>query len=71
MMEIYMTLHIGDTAPDFKIKSAKGSIILHDWIGSSWCFFFSHPADLTPACTTEIGRTAIIAKEFTAPIPSF
>jgi peroxiredoxin (alkyl hydroperoxide reductase subunit C) len=63
-MEIYMTLHIGDTAPDFTIESTKGEINLHDWIGSSWCFFFSHPADFTPVCTTEIGRTAMLAKEF-------
>jgi len=59
-----MTLHIGDTAPDFTIQSTEGNIKFHDYIGSSWCFFFSHPADFTPVCTTEIGRTAKLAKEF-------
>jgi len=61
-----MTLHIGDTAPDFEIETTKGKIRLHDWIGDSWCFFFSHPADFTPVCTTEMGRTAQLAKEFEA-----
>jgi peroxiredoxin (alkyl hydroperoxide reductase subunit C) len=61
-----MTLHIGDTAPDFEIATTKGTIRFHDWIGDSWCFFFSHPADFTPVCTTEMGRTAQLAKEFEA-----
>ena len=61
-----MTLHIGETAPDFEIESTKGTIRFHDWIGDSWCFFFSHPADFTPVCTTEMGRTAQLAKEFEA-----
>ena len=61
-----MTLHIGDTAPDFEIETSKGKIRFHDWIGDSWCFFFSHPADFTPVCTTEMGRTAQLAKEFGA-----
>jgi peroxiredoxin (alkyl hydroperoxide reductase subunit C) len=61
-----MALHLGDTAPDFEIDSTKGTIKFHDWIGDSWCFFFSHPADFTPVCTTEIGRTAQLAKEFQA-----
>jgi len=61
-----MTLHIGDTAPDFEIDTTKGPIRFHDWIGDSWCFFFSHPADFTPVCTTEMGRTAQLAKEFEA-----
>lgn len=61
-----MTLHIGDTAPDFEIETTKGKIKFHDWIGDSWCFFFSHPADFTPVCTTEMGRTAQLAKEFKA-----
>lgn len=61
-----MSLHIGDTAPDFTIDSSKGEIHFHEWIGDSWCFFFSHPADFTPVCTTEMGRTAQLAKEFEA-----
>jgi len=61
-----MTLHIGDTAPDFEIETTQGKIKFHDWIGDSWCFFFSHPADFTPVCTTEMGRTAQLAKEFEA-----
>jgi len=61
-----MALHLGDTAPDFEIDSTQGTINFHDWIGGSWCFFFSHPADFTPVCTTEMGRTAQLAKEFEA-----
>lgn len=61
-----MSLHIGDTAPDFTIDSTKGEISLHKWMGDSWCFFFSHPADFTPVCTTEMGRTAQLAREFAA-----
>ena len=59
-----MSLHIGDTAPDFSIDTSKGPISFHQWAGSSWVFFFSHPADFTPVCTTEMGRTAQLAGEF-------
>lgn len=59
-----MTLHIGDTAPNFKIDTTKGEIDFHEWIGDSWVFFFSHPADFTPVCTTEMGRTSQLAAEF-------
>lgn len=59
-----MSLHIGDTAPDFTIDTSKGEIHFHEWLGDSWCFFFSHPADFTPVCTTEMGRTAQLTKEF-------
>lgn len=59
-----MSLRIGDTAPDFTIASTKGEISFHDWAGDSWVFFFSHPADFTPVCTTEMGRTAQLADEF-------
>lgn len=59
-----MSLHIGDIAPDFTVDSQIGEISLHDWAGDSWVFFFSHPADFTPVCTTEMGRTAQLAKEF-------
>lgn len=59
-----MSLRIGDTAPNFSIASTKGDITLHDWSGDSWVFFFSHPADFTPVCTTEMGRTSQLAGEF-------
>ncbi|WP_019627310.1 peroxiredoxin [Thioalkalivibrio sp. ALJT] len=59
-----MALRLGDTTPNFQIDTTKGKIDFHEWIGDSWCFFFSHPADFTPVCTTEMGRTAQLAKQF-------
>lgn len=59
-----MSLHIGDIAPDFTVDSQVGEISFHEWAGDSWVFFFSHPADFTPVCTTEMGRTAQLAGEF-------
>lgn len=59
-----VSIHIGDTAPDFTADSSTGPIHLHEWIGESWVFFFSHPGDFTPVCTTEIGRTAQLAGAF-------
>jgi len=59
-----MSIKLGSTAPDFKVDTTKGEISFHDWIGDSWVFFFSHPADFTPVCTTEMGRTAQLANEF-------
>lgn len=59
-----MSLLLGDTAPNFQIDSQKGRIDFHEFIGNSWVFFFSHPADFTPVCTTEMGRTAQLAHEF-------
>lgn len=59
-----MTLRLGDTAPDFSVETTEGKINFHDWLGNSWAFFFSHPADFTPVCTTEMGRTAQLADEF-------
>lgn len=61
-----MTLRLGDTVPDFQAETTTGSISFHDWIGSEWAFFFSHPADFTPVCTTEMGRTAQLSAEFAA-----
>lgn len=61
-----MTLHIGDIAPDFTVDTQNGIINFHEWAGDSWVFFFSHPADFTPVCTTEMGRTAQLAGEFEA-----
>lgn len=59
-----MSIKIGDTAPNFDVETTNGRINFHDWIGDSWAFFFSHPADYTPVCTTEMGRTAQLADEF-------
>ncbi|MDR9424362.1 MAG: peroxiredoxin [Marinobacter sp.] len=59
-----MSIKLGSIAPDFKVDTTKGEISFHDWIGDSWVFFFSHPADFTPVCTTEMGRTAQLANEF-------
>ena len=61
-----MSLLIGQTAPDFTADTTTGPIRFHDWIGSDWVFFFSHPADFTPVCTTEMGRTAQLAEQFAA-----
>jgi alkyl hydroperoxide reductase subunit AhpC len=61
-----MSLHIGDTAPDFTVETQQGPISFHDWAGDNWVFFFSHPADFTPVCTTEMGRTAQLADQFAA-----
>ena len=61
-----MALLLGDIVPDFKTDTTTGPISFHDWIGTDWAFFFSHPADFTPVCTTEMGRTAQLAEEFAA-----
>jgi alkyl hydroperoxide reductase subunit AhpC len=60
-----MSLRLGDIAPDFQAESTLGHISFHDWIGDSWALFFSHPADFTPVCTTELGKTALLNGEFT------
>jgi alkyl hydroperoxide reductase subunit AhpC len=59
-----MTLRLGDTAPDFEQDSSAGKIRFHGWLGSSWGVLFSHPADFTPVCTTELGYTAKLADQF-------
>jgi len=59
-----MSLHIGDTAPNFQVDTTTGPIDMHEWAGDNWVFFFSHPADFTPVCTTEMGMTAKLATEF-------
>jgi alkyl hydroperoxide reductase subunit AhpC len=59
-----MTLRLGDTAPDFEQDSSIGKIRFHDWGGNSWVVLFSHPADFTPVCTTELGLTAKLKPEF-------
>ncbi len=59
-----MSLRLGDEAPDFKAKSTVGDINFHEFLGESWGILFSHPADYTPVCTTELGRTAQLKEEF-------
>lgn len=58
------TLRLGDTAPDFEQDSSIGPIRFHEYLGDSWGVLFSHPADFTPVCTTELGYTAIVSGEF-------
>ncbi|WP_432723489.1 peroxiredoxin [Jeongeupia wiesaeckerbachi] len=59
-----MSLRLGDTAPDFTQSSTTGEIRFHDWAGDQWVVLFSHPADFTPVCTTELGKTAKLKDEF-------
>jgi alkyl hydroperoxide reductase subunit AhpC len=58
------TLRLGDTAPDFEQDSTEGKIRFHQWAGDSWVVLFSHPADFTPVCTTELGLTAKLFDDF-------
>lgn len=58
------TLRLGDTAPDFTQQSSLGPISFHAWADDAWVVLFSHPADFTPVCTTELGRTAALSGEF-------
>lgn len=59
-----MSLRLGDTAPDFEQDSSIGPIRFHNWAGDSWVVLFSHPADFTPVCTTELGLTAKLKPAF-------
>lgn len=61
-----MSLLLGDTAPDFEAETTQGRLRFHDWIGDDWVVFFSHPADFTPVCTTELGYTANLKDQLTA-----
>ena len=58
------SLHLGDTAPDFTAPTSEGEISFHDWKGDSWAILFSHPADFTPVCTTELGRVGQLSDEW-------
>ena len=59
-----MALRLGDTAPDFEAETTQGRIRFHEWLGGSWGIFFSHPADYTPVCTTELGAAAKLREDF-------
>jgi thioredoxin-dependent peroxiredoxin len=59
-----MSIRLGDVAPDFNADTTEGTIDFHDWKSGKWAVLFSHPADFTPVCTTELGRTASLKGEF-------
>ena len=59
-----MTIHLGDIAPNFTQDSNEGPIDFYEFLGDSWGILFSHPADYTPVCTTELGYTAKLKDEF-------
>lgn len=59
-----MSLRLGDTAPNFTAQTSQGEINFYDYVGDSWVVLFSHPADYTPVCTTELGKTASLSDEF-------
>jgi alkyl hydroperoxide reductase subunit AhpC len=59
-----MSLRLGDIAPNFKATTSIGEIDFYDYLGDSWGILFSHPADYTPVCTTELGKTALLNGEF-------
>ena len=59
-----MSLRLGDIAPDFQQESSQGTISFYEYLGDHWGILFSHPADYTPVCTTELGFTAKLKDEF-------
>ncbi len=59
-----MSLRLGDLAPDFTAETTEGTIRFHEWLGDKWGVLFSHPADFTPVCTTELGSVARLRPEF-------
>ncbi|OZJ03892.1 hypothetical protein BZG36_03956 [Bifiguratus adelaidae] len=60
------SLRLGSTAPDFTVETTKGKINFHEFIGDNWVILFSHPADFTPVCTTELGLVAALSEEWKA-----
>jgi alkyl hydroperoxide reductase subunit AhpC len=59
-----MSLRLGDIAPNFQADTTEGKIDFYEYLGDSWGVLFSHPADYTPVCTTELGKTALLKEEF-------
>jgi len=59
-----MSLRLGDVAPNFQATTTEGDIDLYEYLGNGWGVLFSHPADFTPVCTTELGKTALLKMEF-------
>jgi alkyl hydroperoxide reductase subunit AhpC len=61
---MFMSIRLGDDAPNFTADTTEGTVDFHDWKGDSWAVLFSHPKDFTPVCTTELGRVAALKPEF-------
>jgi alkyl hydroperoxide reductase subunit AhpC len=59
-----MSLRLGDVAPNFTANTTEGTLDFYEYLGTSWGILFSHPADFTPVCTTELGKTALLQEEF-------
>ncbi|MFX7816559.1 redoxin domain-containing protein, partial [Acinetobacter baumannii] len=59
-----MSIRLGDIAPNFTATTSIGTIDFYEYLGDGWGVLFSHPADYTPVCTTELGRTALLKEEF-------
>jgi len=59
-----MSLRLGDTVPNFQANTTEGPIDFYEYLGNGWGVLFSHPADYTPVCTTELGKTALLKEEF-------